>query len=69
MAKKTSIGYLAVILGLSGIAGWTQQGRDAPAEFGGTYDKLRPEQQKLVDDWFARYNQRTHDVPRFSLPA
>lgn len=31
---------------------------DSWAEFGGTYDRLRPEQRRLVDDWFARYNKR-----------
>ena len=60
MAKRISIGYLTVVLGLSSIAGSTQPGTESRAEFGGTYDKLRPEQQKLVDDWFERYNQRTH---------
>jgi hypothetical protein len=30
------------------------------ADFGGTYERLRPEQRKLIDDWFNRYNQRTH---------
>jgi len=60
MAKRTSIGYLAAMLGFLSIAGLTQQGTSSRAEFGGTYDKLRPEQQKLVDDWFERYNQRTH---------
>lgn len=60
MANRISIRYLAVILGLSSIAGSTQQGTEVRAEFGGTYDRLGPEQQKLVDDWFERYNQRTH---------
>ncbi len=31
---------------------------DSQPEFGGTYDRLRPEQRRLVDDWFARYNKR-----------
>jgi hypothetical protein len=29
-------------------------------EFGGTYSRLDPQQRRLVDDWFARYNKRTH---------
>jgi hypothetical protein len=28
-------------------------------EFGGTYNRLDPQQRRLVDDWFARYNKRT----------
>ena len=33
--------------------------QDSPqAEFGGTYDCLRPEQRRLVDGWFAGYNKR-----------
>jgi hypothetical protein len=28
------------------------------AEFGGTYDRLRPEHRRLIDDWFAQYNKR-----------
>jgi hypothetical protein len=28
-------------------------------EFGGTYDKLTAAQRKLVDEWFARYKERT----------
>ncbi len=31
---------------------------DAQPVFGGTYDRLRPEQRRLVDDWFVRYNKR-----------
>src|SRR4051812_47485619 len=30
----------------------------ASTEFGGTYDRLRQEQRRLVDDWFAHYNKR-----------
>jgi hypothetical protein len=36
----------------------THKQSDMQPEFGGTYDRLRPEQRKLVDDWFARYNKR-----------
>ena len=31
---------------------------DAHPVFGGTYDRLRPEQRRLVDDWFVRYKKR-----------
>jgi hypothetical protein len=36
----------------------------APAtahEFHGTYEELSPAQRKLVDEWYAEYNQMTHD--------
>jgi hypothetical protein len=56
MIPNTSGRRFTVLLLAASVTGLTQQG----TEFGGTYDKLRPEQRKLVDDWFARYNQRTH---------
>jgi hypothetical protein len=34
-------------------------GQEAPREFGKSYDALRPEQSKLVDDFIQRYNQTT----------
>ncbi|MEO8727550.1 MAG: hypothetical protein ABI383_15670, partial [Acidobacteriaceae bacterium] len=40
------------------VAGTGKPGGAQP-EFGGTYDRLRPEQRRLVDEWFARYNKRT----------
>jgi hypothetical protein len=55
MRKNTSVWCfigLGLVVSLTGLA---QQG----TEFGGTYEKLRPEQRKLVDGWFDRYNQRT----------
>jgi hypothetical protein len=36
----------------------------APAaahEFHGTYEELSPAQRKLIDEWYAEYNQMTHD--------
>ena len=56
MSPNTSGRRFIVLLLAASVTGLTQQG----TEFGGTYDKLRPEQRKLVDDWFGRYNQRTH---------
>src|SRR5215831_19336425 len=32
-----------------------------PQEFHGTYEELSPVQRKLIDDWYAEYNQMTHD--------
>src|SRR5262245_29619547 len=33
-------------------------------EFLGTYEELRPAQKKLIDDWYAEYNEITHDKSR-----
>jgi hypothetical protein len=33
----------------------------APHEFRGTYEELSPAQRKLIDEWYAEYNQMTHD--------
>ena len=30
-------------------------------EFHGTYEELNPTQKKLIDEWYANYNQMTHD--------
>jgi len=30
-------------------------------EFHGTYEELSPAQRKLIDEWYAEYNQMTHD--------
>src|SRR5215475_11409932 len=32
-----------------------------PQEFHGTYQELSPAQRKLIDEWYAEYNQMTHD--------
>jgi len=56
MSPNTSVRRFIVLVIAAAIGGLAQQG----TEFGGTYDKLRPEQRKLIDDWFGRYNQRTH---------
>src|SRR4051812_24016186 len=34
-----------------------QQPTDAAHEFNGTYEQLRPAQKKLIDRWYAEYNQ------------
>jgi len=36
----------------------------APQEFAGTYGELSPAQKKLIDEWYAEYNQLTHDSSR-----
>ncbi len=33
----------------------------ATKEFHGTYEELSPAQKKLIDEWYAEYNQMTHD--------
>src|SRR5215471_6373855 len=33
----------------------------APQEFHGTYEELSPAQKKLINEWYAEYNQMTHD--------
>src|SRR5215471_13426410 len=33
----------------------------SPHEFHGTYEELSPLQKKLIDEWYAEYNQMTHD--------
>ena len=33
----------------------------APKEFHGTYEELSPAQKELIDEWYAEYNQMTHD--------
>lgn len=37
------------------------QAPTAPQEFHGTYEELSPVQKKLIDEWYAEYNQMTHD--------
>ena len=37
------------------------QASAAPREFHGTYEELNPAQRKLIDEWYAGYNQITHD--------
>src|SRR5215475_10842394 len=32
-----------------------------PHEFHGTYEELSPAQKELIDEWYAEYNQMTHD--------
>src|SRR5215469_3570650 len=33
----------------------------APQDFHGTYEELSPAQRKLINEWYAEYNQMTHD--------
>jgi DNA phosphorothioation-dependent restriction protein DptG len=33
----------------------------APPQFHGTYEELSPAQKELIDEWYAEYNQMTHD--------
>jgi hypothetical protein len=33
----------------------------APHDLNGTYEELSPAQKKLIDEWYAEYNQMTHD--------
>ena len=41
-----------------------KKGTAAPQEFAGTYEELNPAQKKLIDEWYAEYNQLTHDSSR-----
>src|SRR5580704_13659237 len=34
---------------------------DTTVQFHGTYEKLKPEQKKLIDDWYAEYNRLAKD--------
>ena len=33
----------------------------APLKFHGTYEELSPAQRELINEWYAEYNQMTHD--------
>src|SRR5215831_3582549 len=37
------------------------QAPSASQEFHGTYEELNPAQKHLIDEWYAEYNQMTHD--------
>jgi len=41
-----------------------KKGKVALQEFAGTYEDLSPAQKKLIDEWYAEYNQLTHDSSR-----
>jgi len=41
-----------------------KKGTVALQEFAGTYEDLSPAQKKLIDEWYAEYNQLTHDSSR-----
>jgi hypothetical protein len=57
MSQNTSVRRFIGLALAASLTGLAQQG----TEFGGTYEKLRPEQRKLVDGWFDRYSQRTQE--------
>src|SRR5215472_5895658 len=38
-----------------------QNSRAVSQEFHGTYEELNPTQKRLIDEWYAEYNQATHD--------
>jgi hypothetical protein len=50
---------MALLLALSVSA--QNQTPTAPREFHGTYEELGPTQKRLIDEWYAEYNQATHD--------
>jgi len=41
--------------------GAQSQAPTAPKEFHGTYEELSPAQKELINEWYAEYNQMTHD--------
>lgn len=53
-----------LVLLLASTVAAQKQGTVAPHEFAGTYEDLSPAQKKLIDDWYAEYNQLTHDSSR-----
>ncbi|MEJ2007639.1 MAG: hypothetical protein P8Z30_05675 [Acidobacteriota bacterium] len=48
---------LAILLLGANFSGRAQEKTEEAAVFGGQYSGLRPAQEKLVDDWFARFSQ------------
>ena len=40
------------------------KGPSAPLQLHGTYEDLSPAQRQLIDEWYAGYNQTTHDHSR-----
>src|SRR5689334_15403377 len=56
---KRSAGMLAILLAMTLNA--QNKSTVAPQEFLGTYEELGPAQKKLIDEWYAEYNQMTHD--------
>ena len=60
---RLGIGLVLFLLVLCAIA--QEKPGGTVQEFHGTYAELRPEQKKLIDDWYAEYNtmMKTHDDP------
>jgi len=56
---KRAAGILALLLAMTLNA--QNKRTEAAQEFRGTYEELSPTQKKLIDDWYAEYNQLTHD--------
>ena len=56
---RWSMGMLVIFL-LSA-AGAQDKRAVVPQEFRGTYEELSPAQKKLIDEWYAEYNELTHD--------
>lgn len=55
------IGMLPILLSVFVVVAQQQQPAKIPAEFHGTYSELKPEQKKLIDEWYAEYNRLTHE--------
>ena len=53
------IGPLTVFLAAALSA--QNKGPTAPQELHGTYEELSPAQKRLIDEWYAEYNEMTHD--------
>jgi len=55
-ARYLAVSLAIVLLGAS-FSGAAQEKSEETTVFGGQYSDLRPGQEKLVDDWFARFSQ------------
>ena len=56
---RRSTGTLVLLLASTLIA--KNKGTVAPQQSHGTYEELSPAQKKLIDEWYAEYNEMTHD--------
>jgi hypothetical protein len=52
-------GMLAILLMASAVVA-QEKATNAP-QFHGTYEELKPEQKKLIDEWYAEYNRMAND--------
>jgi len=50
-----------LVLLLASTLNGENKGTVTPQEFHGTYEELSPAQKKLIDEWYAEYNEMTHD--------